>query len=311
MKRVIITAPCHKILPTSLEAADFEVLNVPDVSYDDLLSLIFDAEGLVVTTRIKVDRALIDAAPKLKWIGRLGSGLELIDVSYAKEKGINCYSTPEGNCTAVGEFALMLLLSGMRHLVKSTAEVKSYEWIRSANRGTELNGKTLGIIGYGNTGAAFAKAASGLGMRILAFDKYRSGFGNNLVEEVSQEQIQKEANFISFHVPLRAENIHICDSSFLENLAMRPYIINTSRGSVISQKDLLQALRSRQISGAALDVLENEHLQNFSTEEMEIFQELISMPQVIITPHIAGYTHEAYFKMSSFLLYKLDIAIKE
>ena len=284
---------------------------MPSVNYEDLLNIIDDAEGLVVTTRIKVDRTLIDAAPKLKWIGRLGSGLELIDVKYATENGIKSFSTPEGNCTAVGEYALMLLLSSMRRLLKSNAEVKENRWIRESNRGTELNGKALGIIGYGNTGAAFAKAASGIGIRIMAYDKFKSGFDDDFVEEVNLETIQSQADFISFHIPLSAENIYMCDAAFLDKLVQQPFIINTSRGSVISQKDLLVALQSGKISGAALDVLENEQVDNFTTEEHIIFEALNKLPQVTITPHIAGYTHEAFYKMSAFLLTKLGVEIAE
>ena len=311
MKKIIITAPCHKVLSVSFAAAGYQVIDMPSVSYEDLLNIVDDAEGLVVTTRIKVDRTLIDAAPKLKWIGRLGSGLELIDVKYATENGIKSFSTPEGNCTAVGEYALMLLLSSMRRLLKSNAEVKENRWIRESNRGTELNGKALGIIGYGNTGAAFAKAASGIGMRIMAYDKFKSGFDDDFVEEVNLETIQSQADFISFHIPLSAENIYMCDAAFLDKLVQQPFIINTSRGSVISQKDLLVALQSGKISGAALDVLENEQVDNFTTEEHIIFEALNKLPQVIITPHIAGYTHEAFYKMSAFLLTKLGVEITE
>ena len=311
MKKIIITAPCHKVLSVSFAAAGYQVIDMPSVNYEDLLNIIDDAEGLVVTTRIKVDRTLIDAAPKLKWIGRLGSGLELIDVKYATENGIKSFSTPEGNCTAVGEYALMLLLSSMRRLLKSNAEVKENRWIRESNRGTELNGKALGIIGYGNTGAAFAKAASGIGMRIMAYDKFKSGFDDDFVEEVNLETIQSQADFISFHIPLSAENIYMCDAAFLDKLVQQPFIINTSRGSVISQKDLLVALQSGKISGAALDVLENEQVDNFTTEEHIIFEALNKLPQVIITPHIAGYTHEAFYKMSAFLLTKLGVEITE
>ena len=311
MKKIIITAPCHKVLSVSFAAAGYQVIDMPSVNHEELLNIIDDAEGLVVTTRIKVDRTLIDAAPKLKWIGRLGSGLELIDVKYATENGIKSFSTPEGNCTAVGEYALMLLLSSMRRLLKSNAEVKENRWIRESNRGTELNGKALGIIGYGNTGAAFAKAASGIGMRIMAYDKFKSGFDDDFVEEVNLETIQSQADFISFHIPLSAENIYMCDAAFLDKLVQQPFIINTSRGSVISQKDLLVALQSGKISGAALDVLENEQVDNFTTEEHIIFEALNKLPQVIITPHIAGYTHEAFYKMSAFLLTKLGVEITE
>ena len=311
MKKIIITAPCHKVLSVSFAAAGYQVIDMPSVNYEDLLNIVDDAEGLVVTTRIKVDRTLIDAAPKLKWIGRLGSGLELIDVKYATENGIKSFSTPEGNCTAVGEYALMLLLSSMRRLLKSNAEVKENRWIRESNRGTELNGKALGIIGYGNTGAAFAKAASGIGMRIMAYDKFKSGFDDDFVEEVNLETIQSQADFISFHIPLSAENIYMCDAAFLDKLVQQPFIINTSRGSVISQKDLLVALQSGKISGAALDVLENEQVDNFTTEEHIIFEALNKLPQVVITPHIAGYTHEAFYKMSAFLLTKLGVEITE
>ncbi len=310
MKKVIITAACHPVLPQSLLHAGFEVINAADFDEVELRQVIGDAEGLVVTTRIKVGATLLNAAANLKWIGRLGSGLELIDLPYAKSKGIVCYSTPEGNATAVGEHALMLLLSGMRHLIKANKEVKNAEWIRSANRGTEVHGKTLGIIGYGHTGAAFAKAASGLGMRIMAYDKYKFGFSIPGLAEVTQQAIQEEADFISFHVPHSSENLHICDEDFLNQLKRKPFIINTSRGSVIHQAHLLAALRSEQVCGAALDVLENEKLDNFSEQESEIFKALNLLPQVTITPHIAGYTHEAYYKMSAFLLQKLGIVVQ-
>ncbi len=302
---IIITAKAHSILQETFQQKGHEVLYAPNITYEELLEKISDVTGLVVTTRIKIDRQMIDRANNLKWIGRLGSGMELIDVDYATKKNMLCLSSPEGNRDAVAEQALGMLLCLMHNISRSSYEVKDGKWRREENRGVELNGKTVGIIGYGNTGESFARLMSAFNVTVIAYDKYKFGFGSIKIKEASLEQVCKFSDVISFHVPLTELTAHMADNSFFNALVNKPYIINTSRGGVIDTKALVDALKQDKIKGTALDVLENENISTYSMQEKEQFQYLSRHPSVLLTPHIAGYTHEAFYKMSKILLDKL------
>jgi D-3-phosphoglycerate dehydrogenase / 2-oxoglutarate reductase len=305
--QVIITAPVHSFLLETLQDKGFELLYEPEITYEALTAIIANAHGIIVTTRLKIDAAILEKANQLKWIGRIGSGMELIDTAFAASKNIKCVSSPEGNRTTVGEHTLGLLLNLMNHIHSAYKEVQAGKWIRDANRADELTGKTVGIIGFGNTGTAFAKLLSGFDVQILAHDIYRTNFETDQIKAASLEWIQAEADVISLHLPLTHLTKHYANEAFFNRLVRRPYFISTCRGSVTDTASLLKAFQNDQIRGAGLDVLENEPLSKLTHQEMALLTDLQAFPNFILTPHIAGYSQEAYYKMALVVLEKLDL----
>lgn len=307
-KKVLITDGVHPIMFEGLEKLGFSYDYTPDISLDKVHQIIGGYDGLVVNSKIIAKKELFDKAKKLFFIARLGSGMEIIDQVYAKKKNIHVINSPEGNRNAVAEHALGLLLSLANKFIVADKEVRSKYWNREKNRGFEVQGKTIGLIGFGHTGGTFGKKLAGLEMNVLAYDKYKKDYTHHFphVQESTLEDIQKKADIISFHLPLNEETRHIADKAFFNDCKKGVILINTSRGGIVNTSDLIEGLDSKQIGGACLDVFENEKPHTFSYEEHRMYDDLYRFENVILTPHVAGWTAESKYKLSKVILDKLE-----
>ncbi|MBI2271784.1 MAG: hydroxyacid dehydrogenase [Bacteroidetes bacterium] len=277
---------------------------------EEIITNINKYDGIVIRSRIKITKDIIDKAPRLKFIARVGAGMENIDVTYAESKGIRCLHAPEGNRDAVAEHALGMLLGLLNNIGRADRAVRDGKWIREGNRGVELGGKTIGVIGYGNMGSAFAQRFSGFGCEVIAYDKYKKGFGTEEVREVALADIFKRTDVLSLHLPLTDETNYLINDTFINKFAKPFYIINTSRGKILNTADLVKNMRSGKVLGACLDVLEYEAIsfEDIDAKTLpEPFQYLIQSDKVILTPHIAGWTHESNEKMARVLVNKIKV----
>jgi len=302
---ILIIDSLHESFMNSLEAKGIRFKYAPDISPEGVREQLGAYNGLVVRSKMKVDSHLISSNPQLKMIARAGSGLDGIDQKAAHNAGIHLVNAPEGNRDAVGEQTIGMMLSLLSNINKGAREVRNGIWDREGNRGKELSSLTVGIIGYGNTGSAVARKLRGFGCRVVAYDKYRSNFASDQVHECEYQELLRVADVISFHIPLTDETRDWINEEFIRSVERPFYLLNLSRGGIMETEAVLQGLESGKILGFGSDVLENERLKEYTAEESQLLQKLLERPDVIITPHVGGWTFESYERISEVLAEKV------
>jgi D-3-phosphoglycerate dehydrogenase len=306
--QVLITDLVHPLLISGLTDGGYICHYEPEINYQQVLEKIDKYSGIIINSKIIVDKKFLDKASQLQFIARLGSGLEIIDLDYAKSKNVLVHRSPDGNCDAVAEHAIGMLISLMNNLCRANAELRNKIWNREALRGYEIKGKTIGIIGFGYTGTALAKKLSGFDVKVIAYDKYKSGYSKNMdyvIESESLDLIFKEADILSLHLPLTEETKYFANEQFFKTFKKPIYFINTSRGEILDTKDLLNAMDQGIVKGACLDVFENEKVHTYSTYEENLYANLFERENVILSPHVAGWTFESKEKLSKLLLERI------
>ena len=301
MNKVLFIDTTHKYLIDQLEKkniiCDFEFSKTKS----QIEKIIAKYDGIVIRSRFKIDKKFIDAAKKLKFIARAGSGLENIDTKYAKQKKINCINAAEGNKQAVAEHALALILNLFNKINQANNELKSGKWLREENRGIELSGKKIGIIGFGNTGSSFVNLLKNFDLELLVYDKYKQ----NYEYKSSLKEIFEKAEILSLHVPLNDETKKYIDKSFINKMKKPFYLINTSRGQCVDTKALIRGIKENKVKGACLDVFEHEKTSFEKLKRNRDLTFLLNSNKTILTPHIAGWTTESYFKIAKILSEKI------
>ena len=303
-KNILIVDDIHPIFIEQAEAMGYHCDYQPTIKPDQAYEILGGYEGLVIRSKFLVDRKVLDLSKKLQFICRAGAGMDNIDENYAIEKGITLINAPEGNMDAVGEHAVGMLLNLMNNFNHADAEIREGIWKREANRGYELKGKTVGIIGYGFMGGSFARKLAGFGVNVIAYDKYKTGFSDQYVREVSMEEIVKLADVVSFHIPLTPETNGIVDDEYLFHFRKPIFLLNTSRGKVVKVQAVLNAIKQGKILGAGLDVLEVEKFPALG--EQSWYEELKQSGKVLLTPHVAGWTFDSYRRISEVMAEKLS-----
>lgn len=302
-KKILIVDDLHPVFKEQAELLGFEVDDKPLITREETLAVIKDYIGIAVRTKFRIDGELFTAAPQLKFVARAGAGLDNIDETLAKQRNIQLINAPEGNRDAVGEHAIGLLLSLMNNFRKADAEIRNGKWDREGNRGYELKGKTVGLIGYGFMGQQMARKLSGFEVNVIAYDKYKTGFSNTYAREVSMEEIVKQSDVLSLHVPLTKETRQMVNDEYFFHFKKPIFFINTARGEIVSTSAVLANIKTGKILGAGLDVLETEKFP--ALNEQPWSDALKAEGKVILTPHVGGWTFDSYRKISEVLAQKL------
>jgi D-3-phosphoglycerate dehydrogenase len=304
--KCLIIDVMHDSLFPMLKEIGWEPDYQPLITRDELKQTLGDYQGLIVRSKTFIDRDLLGANPTVKFVGRAGAGLDIIDLAYLAEKGIHVLHASEGNRDAVGEYTIGALLSLMRNLPKADSEVRNYKWNREENRGEELMGKTVAIIGFGNMGRAFAKRLVSFECNVLAYDKYKTGFSDSVCTEVQMDRVYEQTDILSLHIPLTAETRSLVNADYLRRFKKKIILINTARGEIVPLADLVSLMDAGRVRGAVLDVLENEKLEKLTTDQRQAFSLLAKRSDVIFTPHIAGWTYESHVKINVALVQKIN-----
>jgi D-3-phosphoglycerate dehydrogenase len=310
-QQVIFLDTVHEILEQRLTEHGFACVDGSEWSLEETKSRLKDTFGIVIRSRFPMNKDLLTNAKELQFIARSGAGMENIDEAYCHDRGIVLFNAPEGNRNAVGEHALGMLLSLMNKLHTSHQEIRNGKWERDGNRGIELDGKTVGIIGYGNNGRAFAKKLRGFDVKVLAYDKYKSGFGDDFVMEATLEAVVRKSDVISFHIPQNNETIYFANQEFFDALGKPIFLLNLSRGKIVETAALIRAIEGEKVLAAGLDVneFEKSSFEAFFEDENSIpenLKYLLHSDKILMTPHIGGWTHESYFKLSNVLADKIN-----
>lgn len=303
--RVLIIDDVHEQLREGLVALGYNVNYQPLMQREQLISELQHYVGLIVRTKTIIDQNVLSHGVNLKWVARAGAGLDNVDIEYCNRNNIICINAGEANADAVGEHTIAMLLSLSTKLQKADKEVRSEIWDRQGNTGWELSGKVIGIIGYGNTGKAVAKKLSGFDITVLAYDKYLSNYGNQFAKEATMESIFRLADIVTLHIPLTHETNQMVNMKWLAQFQKPIVLLNLSRGSIVNLKDTIKALLNGKITAAGFDVLENEKLNTLTDAEKQTFNQLVKMPNIVLSPHVAGWTIESYRKIGEVLLQKI------
>ncbi|MFT2009345.1 NAD(P)-dependent oxidoreductase [Pontibacter sp. 13R65] len=303
--RCLIIDEMHPSIFELLEAVGVSADYRPAIKPEEVPTALQEFDGLIVRSKMRITTETVAQAKHLKFVARAGAGLDNIEVEKLEQAGIPVLGANEGNREAVGEHALGMLLALMRNIARSDRQVREQVWLREANRGEEIGGKTVGIIGYGNMGQSFSRVLAGFGCRILAHDCYAPQKIGTPAIPATLEQIKEEADIVSLHIPYLPENRHFANEAFFTGFRKKIWFVNTARGEVTDQSALVRHLQQGTLKGAALDVLENEKLQTLTERQQQEFQYLCTSPNVVLTPHIAGWTHESYRKINEVLAAKI------
>lgn len=311
MFKILIIDKMHESIHALLNEDKIQIDYQPSIDRTNILQIISGYDGLILRSKTLVDQELLSKGAKLKFVARAGAGIDNVDMDEMEKRNITLINAPEGNKDALAEHCIGILLSLLNNIHRADLEIRAGKWEREANRGVELKGKTVGLIGYGHMGEAFAKRLTSFGCEIIAYDIEKRSFANNEVKEVTFQELANRTEILSIHIPLSKENKGLIEMSYLKPFKKLAYIINTSRGEVLNLNDLVKLLKTNKIKGAALDVLENEKINQLKPDQQRVFNELIRLPQVVLTPHVAGWSFESYERINEVIASKIKSLVEK
>ena len=304
--KVLIVNHMHPSIISKLEAIGYAVDYQPTITAAAIPQALADATGMIIRSKVQVEESLLQHAPLLRFVGRAGAGVDNVNLADLDKRNITLVNAPEGNRDALAEHSLGMLLALFNHIHLADQQVRQGIWDREGNRGIELGTRTVGILGFGHMGQAFAKRLSGIGCEVITFDKYKSGYGNQYAQAVSEAEFFARTQVLSIHIPLSSDNRYLVDEAFLNRFTQNLFVLNTARGEVLDLAALVAGMKSGKVLGAALDVLENEKLDTLTPEQAASFAYLRESDRTLLSPHVAGWSHESYERINQTLVEKIQ-----